>query len=122
TADDHRVMVTTNALPISSWQGVYIPRPSPPEVTAPSSNNATVNSGSIVPTVGDPGLADQASDDDDRVGEGDECVVDASSAFGADQEFFEAAGVSGVRAFLYSAVAGLQRFALGADLPITTQF
>lgn len=69
-----------------------------------------------------PGLADQSPDDDDRVGERDEGVIDSGSAFGTDQEFFEPAGVPGVGAFHDPSGAGLYGLAFGADLPVIAQF
>ena len=49
--------------------------------------------GSAVPAVAGPAFADEASDDDDCVGEGDERIDDSSVHFGADGKFLEPAVV-----------------------------
>ena len=77
--------------------------------------------GSGVPAVGRPGSAEQASGDDDRVGQGDEGVDDALVPFGADGEFLEAAVVPGVRSLDHPPGSGLQREALDADHAVAAQ-
>lgn len=75
-----------------------------------------------VPSVGGPGFADEASDEDDGVGEGDVGLDDACVSFGADQQFPEAAVVPGVGPFHDPAGPGLEWGAFLADDRVAAEF
>lgn len=75
-----------------------------------------------VPGVGCPGDMDEASDDDDGVGKGDEGLDDACASFGADQQLSEATAVQGVGSLQYPAGAGLQWETFLADDRATAEF
>jgi hypothetical protein len=72
--------------------------------------------------MGGPDLADQASHDDDAVGEPDHRVIDFGLAFGADQQFLEAAIVPGAGSFNDPTGSGLQWFIAGADDSFASEF
>ena len=67
-----------------------------------------MSAGSTVPAVSGPGFDDEAAVNDDRVGEGDECVDDAGAPLGADLKLPESSGVPEVPEFDDSAGAGLE--------------
>src|SRR3954454_2405217 len=73
------------------------------------------SAGSGVPAVGDPGLGEEPSGDDDGVGQCDECLDHPSAALGAEGEFAKAAVVPGVGPLDHPAAARLEWEALGAD-------
>lgn len=77
--------------------------------------------GLFVPSVGGPDLPDEATQDDDGVGQGDEGLEHAGAAFGTDQQFAKAPVVPGVGTFDDPAGAGLQGSALGGDAPLAAQ-
>ncbi len=64
---------------------------------------------SSVPAVEGLAFSDEASDGDDRVGEGDESVNDFDAAVGAEGELLEAAVVPGVRPVDWPSAGRLQR-------------
>jgi hypothetical protein len=65
--------------------------------------------------VGEPGLGEESSDDDDCVGQRDEGLDHCGTAFGADSEFAEAAVVPGVGALDHPAFACLEWESFLAD-------
>lgn len=75
-----------------------------------------------VPSVGGPGLADEAADDDHGVGQCDERLDHTDSFLGADGELAEAAVVPGVGSFHDPSGAGLEWEAFLADDPLAAQF
>lgn len=72
-----------------------------------------------VPPVAGPGFTDEASDGDDGVCEGDECVHDAGSHFGPDGQLCVASVVPGVGSLDDPSCAGLDGGGdfLGCDQP-----
>lgn len=71
--------------------------------------------------MGRPRFPDQPADHDDTVREADQRVNDPDLALGADRQFLEPPVVPRIGSFHHPADPGLQGFALGTDLPITTQ-
>src|SRR3954453_15498711 len=79
------------------------------------------SAGSGVPVVGEPGLGEESSGDDDGVGQRDECLDHASAALGAEGEFAKAAVVPGVGPLDHPAAARLEGEALVADHAVAAE-
>src|SRR4051794_7798082 len=79
------------------------------------------SAGSGVPVVGEPGLGEESSGDDDGVGQRDEGLDHASAALGAEGEFAKAAVVPGVGPLDHPAAARLEWKALGADHTVAAE-
>ena len=79
--------------------------------------------GPSVPAVAGPAFSDEASDDDNGVGVGDERVDHDGANFCADGEFSEPAVVPGVRSRDRPSADGLQwgGLAFRSDLPVTSE-
>lgn len=87
-------------------------------------NRSGFSLGSSFPAVAGPAFADESSDGDDGVGEGDERVDDGGASLGADVEFLESAVVPGVGAFDNPAGSDLDRrgVSFGCDLVVAAEF
>ena len=87
-------------------------------------NRSWAPGGACVPAVAGPSFADDASDVDDRVGEGDERIDDPDVFLGADSQFLESAVVPGVRSLDDPSRASLDACgdAFGGDSLVAAEF
>ena len=86
-----------------------------------SADRSWLVGGSAVPPVAWPGFGEQASGDDDRVGQCDESVDDSDAPLSADVELAETSVVLGIGAFHDPSLSGLQWLAFGADDPVAAE-
>jgi len=81
-------------------------------ISANPSCISTSASRSAVPAMAGPGGTEEPANDDDRVGQRDECLDHAGTAFGTHEQFLETAVVPGVGPLDHPPGAGLQRVPL----------